>query len=875
MQSALPSYRLERELGRGGMATVFLAQDLKHKRPVALKVLHPELAHALGPERFHREVELAARLQHPHILTVLDSGEAGGHLWFTMPFVDGESLRDRLTRVRQLPLEEALRIGSEAARALDYAHRHGIIHRDVKPENILITGDGDTLVADFGIARALSSNTGEHLTETGVAVGTPAYMSPEQATGERQLDPRSDVYALGAVVFEMLAGEPPFTGATAQAVIAKRFQGEVPSVRAVRPSVPVQIEAAITKALAPVAADRFATAADFAKALGVATTSTVTAARPSAPIARPAEASRKRRIPAGFAFLVVGFLIGVGALFAWKRGGHTGTPGSRVIAVLPFDNQGDSTQEYFADGITDAVRGKLSALSGVQVIAGASSKPYRHSEKPLAQVAGELGADYLLMAKVRWAKNPDGTAQVQVTPELIEISSGKPTTKWQQAFDGNLTNVFKVQADIAGQVAGALNVALADSVSQKLGNRPTANLPAYDAFLRGEQLFVTLGATDPVTLRRAVTYYQQAVGLDSNFTLAWARIGRAEALLYSNGVPDPALAEASLRAINRALALEPNSPDGRLAYAGYFRDITGEMAKAREQCELVLRVEPQNATALGSIAVLDAIVGQWDSALVHAQLATRLDPLSVTSALRLGSTLRKLGRYDESRRELDRGLARNPGVLALIESRVMVELRDGKLDSARTVVRAAMHQTEPAALVAYLANYWDLFWVLDEPQQQLLLSLTPADFDGDRSTWAIVMAQTFWMRGEKGRLKSFAESAVVATREVLKTAPNDPQRLIFLGLSQAYLGQKAEAIRNAERGAGMVLPSQDAITGAYYQHLLARIYVLCGENDKAVDILEKLLKNPYDISPGWLRIDPNFAPLKESPRFEKLIAGRT
>ncbi len=254
-------YAIERELGRGGMATVYLARDLRHDRPVALKLLHPELAATLGPERFQREIRLAARLQHPHILTVHDSGDiprAGGMplLWFTMPFVEGESLRDRLRRERQLPVEDALRIAREAADALGYAHRHEVIHRDIKPENILLTAEGHSLVADFGIARALGGDDPK-LTETGLAVGTPAYMSPEQAAGDRGLDARTDVYSLGAVLYEMLAGEPPYTGATTQAILAKRFTEPPPSVRAVRPSVPEAVDQAIRKALAVVAADRF------------------------------------------------------------------------------------------------------------------------------------------------------------------------------------------------------------------------------------------------------------------------------------------------------------------------------------------------------------------------------------------------------------------------------------------------------------------------------------------------------------------------------------------------------------------------------------------------------------------------------------------
>src|SRR6476619_3333721 len=212
-------YTIERELGRGGMGVVYLARDLRYGRPVALKILLPELTARSAPERFQREIHFAARLQHPHILTVLDSGETAGQLWFTMPFVEGESLRQRLNRERQLPTEDALQIGREAARALDYAHQHGIIHRDIKPENILLTEDGSTLVADFGIARALVGEEG--LTQTGIAIGTPAYMSPEQASADKSTDARTDIYALGAVLYEMLAGEPPYTGATAQAIIMK------------------------------------------------------------------------------------------------------------------------------------------------------------------------------------------------------------------------------------------------------------------------------------------------------------------------------------------------------------------------------------------------------------------------------------------------------------------------------------------------------------------------------------------------------------------------------------------------------------------------------------------------------------------------------
>src|SRR5215216_995223 len=266
LQASLASrYSLHRELGRGGMATVYLAQDLRHDRPIALKVLHPELAASLGPERFLREIKLTARLQHPHILPVFDSGDADGQLWYAMPYVEGASLRARLTSERQLPLDEAIRITCSVLAALSYAHSQGVVHRDIKPENILLQGD-EAVVADFGVARAVHAAS-ERLTETGMALGTPAYMSPEQASGERVLDGRSDIYSVGCVLYEMLAGEPPFTGPTAQAIIAKRFSAPIPSLRTVREGVPEAVDRAIARALARTPADRFPSGAEFSRTL--------------------------------------------------------------------------------------------------------------------------------------------------------------------------------------------------------------------------------------------------------------------------------------------------------------------------------------------------------------------------------------------------------------------------------------------------------------------------------------------------------------------------------------------------------------------------------------------------------------------------------
>ena len=484
-------YVLERELGRGGMATVYLAQDLRHDRPVALKVLMPEFAASLRPERFQREIKLAARLQHPHILTVLDSGKAAAQLWFTMPYVEGESLRDRLRRERHLSVEEALRITREAAQALQYAHEHGVVHRDVKPENLLLTKDGNTLVADFGIARGLEGD--EQLTQTGSGVGTPAYMSPEQASGDKSLDARSDIYSLGCVLYEMLAGEPPFTGSSAVAIIAKWFTEPVPSVRAARSDVPEGVDQSIQRALAQSAADRFATTAEFVRALQGAPAGFTPLPTPATmPVS--AEAGRRPVLIAAVA-LGLGVLI-AGAFLAWRRthGGATESVGPKVLAVLPFENLGDSADAYFADGVTEAVRGKLARVSGLEVIARGSSNQYRHTTKAPQEIARELGADYLLTATVRWEKAPGAGSRVRVTPELVYAGPGHaPRTRWQEPFDASLTDVFQVQADIATKVAGALDVALGDSARRDLAAQPTQNLVGVRRFLEGRGRFAGHG----------------------------------------------------------------------------------------------------------------------------------------------------------------------------------------------------------------------------------------------------------------------------------------------------------------------------------------------------------------------------------------------
>ncbi len=871
LQTALgTSYTLERELGRGGMATVYLAMDTKHHRSVALKVLHPELAASLGPERFRREIELAARLQHPHILSVHDSGQtAAGQLWFTMPYVEGESLRDRLRRQHQLSLGDVLRITREVAGALDYAHQHGVIHRDIKPENILLTTQGNALLADFGIARALAANPSADgtLTQTGTTVGTPQYMSPEQAAGERDVTPQTDIYSLGAVCYEMLTGEPPFTGATAQAVIAKMMASPTPSVRVARPAAPAAVDAVIRRALAPVPADRFATAAEFGTALETAERSAMTAG-----VDATASGRRARRVPTGVALLGLGFLVGLGVLFAWRRhadNAPAAATGPVGLAVLPFDTEGDTANAYFATGITDEIRGKLSALPALRLIASTSSNQYRHTQKSAEQIGRELGVHYLLTGRVQWEQGANGARRVRVSPELVEVHDGAaPETKWQQSYDTTLADVFDVQTAVATRVADKLGVVLSPPAQSQLAARPTQNLAAYDAYLRSTALV----GTDPLTIRRALAAAEQAVALDSGFALAWARVSTRHTALYVFSIPTPPDADAAHRAAERAVALAPTAPEGYIARGAYNFNIAYDLAAARAAYETALRLAPSSSSATGGLADAEAAVGQWAAALVHTRQGAALDPRSADAADRLSRVLLWLHRYPEARAEAERGLTLAPADLTLTEYRAMSRLGEGDLAGARAALRDIPPTLDRATLAAYMANYNDLYWALDSADRALALTLPPSAFDGDRGTWGIVRAQLYWLAGDTVPTRRYADSARAAFETQLRATPDDFQQHLFRGLALAYLGQRQAAVREGERGLVLAQATGDEYFRIpYARHVLARLYVAVGDHPHALDQLGTLLAKPYFISPAWLRIDPTWAPLKGDPRFEQLL----
>ena len=549
----------------------------------------------------------------------------------------------------------------------------------------------------------------------------------------------------------------------------------------------------------------------------------------------------------------------------------TGSSSLKRLAVLPFGNLGAAEDEYFADGMTDEVRGKLAGLSGLVVIASGSASQYKATTKPPEQIARELGVAYLLVAKVRW-QNSGKASRIRLTAELVDLAGGgAPTTRWQEAFEADLSDVFRVQGEIATKVAQSLDVALSGKERGQLTAPPTSNLAAYDAYLRGLEIAKAGGMG---TQRRAAVQYEQAVALDPGFALAWARLSEARSLDYRFRAQSAQVAEeAARKAAERAMELAPSLPEGHAALGDYYHWVRKDPEKAIEAYARGLNLAPDDALLLRGLARAERARGRWEEALAHLRRARGLDPRSWTGERQLGITLCALRRTGEAREACDRGLVLAPANIPLIALKAETFLQEGDLAGARAVLAAAPKEVEPTALVVEFATGGDLYWVLDDARRDVLLRLTPGAFDGDR--WDLGARPRAGVGpaggpGESPRVRRGGEKSV---RRAGSGRPGWSSPSIWPWRWPTWVGRP----RRSARESGWLRWSRSrrtrSRTDPYVQHQLVRIHILARNHERALELLEPLLKLPYHLTPAWLRIDPNFDPLRGNPRFEKLARG--
>ena len=630
-------YAIDRELGRGGMATVYVAQDRRHGREVAVKVLRPDVAAAIGAERFLREITIAARLTHPHVLPLLDSGQAAGALYYVMPYVRGESLRQRLAREGRLALKDALRIARELGAGLDYAHREGFIHRDVKPENVLLA-DGHAVIADFGIARAIcQSCDGDNVTEVGLTIGTPEYMSPEQAAGDRDLDGRSDVYSLACVIYETLAGEPPFGGASARAVMAKHLSEPPPPLRARRPDAPAAVEQALARALGKDPADRFASVAEFVAALEAT----------PAPGAAPT-------------------LVGK----------------TRSLAVLPFVNgSADPENEYLCDGVTDELINALTKVEGLRIASRTSVFALKGKPQDIRAIGALLGVSAVLEGTVRKADD-----RLRITVQLAAADDGR--TLWSERYDRRLDDVFAVHDEIARTIVSTLRTTFLADIADPTPRRYTDNVQAYSLYLKGRFCW---NKRSQEGVREAIAYFEQAIDHDPGYALAYSGLSDSYGLQVDyRGVPVTQGYKLARRYALKALELDDTLPEAHTSLAWVQFAYDWDWAAAERSYRRALELNPAYATGHHWYSFVLLVTGQADQALVEAHTALELDPSSLSIRRGLGWLYYYTRRYEAAVYHLRRAIAMNPTSEDTYRILGLVLTQQGAYDEAERAFREAI-----------------------------------------------------------------------------------------------------------------------------------------------------------------------------------------
>ena len=883
--STVSHYTILEHLGGGGMGVVYKAEDTRLKRTVALKFLPPELTQdPEAKERFIHEAQAASALQHNNICVVYDIDEAAdGQMFISMEHLDGETLKVKIGR-GPLKIDEAIDFAIQIAQGLAKAHEHAIVHRDIKPANIMVTTDGAAKIVDFGLAK-LSGKT--LLTKAGSTLGTAAYMSPEQARGDTA-DHRTDIWSLGVVLYEMVTGKRPFEAEYERALIYSILNADAEPMTGLRTGIPMDLERIVGKAMAKNAVERYPHVEDML--VDLRTLRSGTQIR-SVSHRAGRKGARRRRLIAGGAVGVI-MLIAVAFAIFPHLFGPAGSTKERnaadhrtMLVVLPFENLGPPEDEYFANGTTDAITARLASVTGLGVISRQSAIQYRKSTKSIQQIGSELGVDYVLEGTVQREKPGDPASRVRVIPQLIRVSDD--THVWADLYDENMAEVFRVQSDIAERVAIQLNVTLLEPERRAIEKKPTQNLDAYELYLRAIDHVETLSISDVET---AVGLLKKAVSLDPQFAEAWAGLTRAYHNLY--WVFDrPGALSLEMEAAAEAEKLAPDLPETRLAlgYASYARR---EFEKALEHFERAERARPSGDAARALCLTLRRL-GKWHEALQYAEKARTLIPrLYVIYSDELGYTKMVLRRFNDAAQDFDQAISLAPHLNdAYLLKAYALTARDGNVVAAKQTMSEMMRRSNtPEAAEGTMAQGFvgpltgATLRLFPEECSGLLDAFEKGPIERYRATQPVTVATThiaraFVYEAMEDRPSALArfDSARTYYERIIRSNPQSAyvsKYHSYLGLAYAGLGRSAEAIREGEEAVRMVPISRDAIVGLEGLSVLAEIYVRCGKHEQAIDQIQTLLSVPSHVSPGLLRADPIWDPLRNNPRFRRLVEGK-
>ena len=856
----LGDYELVEEIGRGGQGVVFRARQKSLNRTVALKVISlGQWANKAHLKRFRREAEAAASLEHPGIVPIHEVGERDGSCYFSMKFVEGGQL-DEVVRRTPMSIRQAAELIAKVARTVHYAHEHGILHRDIKPGNVLLDANGEPHLTDFGLARLLETES--TVTRTLEVLGTPSYMAPEQALGENSaVADVTDVYGVGAVLYQLLTGQPPFAGGTTYETIKLLLDTEPRQPRLLNPKIDRNLSTICLKCLEKDPKRRYSSALALAEDLERWLKHEPIAARRTGVLTRCRKWVRRNPTSA----LLAASLLGLAAAVGWSvwKSELIHRPLTTGVAVLPFENLGEQKENAaFVDGLQDDILTKLAKIGDLKVISRTSVMEYR-GKRNLRQIGDDLRVSHVLEGSVRRA----GT-RLRLNAQLIDTRTD--THVWAEEYDRDLNDLFVIQSEIAQKVAGQLHAKIAPAEKLAIGRKPTNNSAAYDAYLRG-RAFTGGSPLDRSTLEGAgIRSYQEAVKLDPNFVLAWAYLSFEQSRGYWFD-PSPAELAAAKNSLDHALALDPNLPETHLAL-GYYRyygegDFTGALAEF-QQAE---QGRPNGVDAILATALSQRRLGHWGEAINGFRRAIELDPRNVVCCYTLAVTYICLRRFSEAVATADHILAFEPTNRDALSVKEYALRATGDLKPVEPLLAnpgadPLMRGTQALVQRRYAAAI-DIF-------SSALAAETKPDPRSEGEKLLLGLSQQ--RAGEVAAARATYQSAASDfQRDFEKVAPGSfAEAFLHASLGQAYagLGEAASAVAEGQKAMAILPSSKDPFQGPDVEEIMAHIYALLRDADHAIPMLERLLQTPYSfpITPALLRIDPAWDQIRKDPRFQEL-----